>query len=55
MNDKTVTLENCGILLKEREINLINELRKIPYGQATVYMQDGVPVRIERIKVSILL
>ena len=41
--------------LNQGEIKLVEELRKINYGKVEISMQDGVPIRIEFIKESILL
>jgi len=41
--------------LTEKEKKLIAELRKIQYGQITIYQEGGQPVRIERVKESIKL
>ncbi len=51
---KTV-LEKCGIILSDKEKLLIEELRKIQYGNVTVYLQHGQPIRIERVLESIVL
>ena len=44
-----------GIIKNEAEKKLLEYLRAIPYGQVTIFMQDSIPVRIERIKESIML
>jgi len=43
------------IKLTEKEKRLVEALRQIAHGQVTVFLQDGQPVRIERIKESIKL
>ena len=44
MNDLT-TKEKCGILSKQ-EGALLEILREIRYGQVTIYLEAGQPVRI---------
>ena len=44
-----------NIILTEKEINLVEQLRKISYGQVTIIMENKQPVRIELIKESIKL
>ena len=36
------------VKLTEREKRLIEELRKLAYGEVVVYIQDKEPVRIEK-------
>jgi len=38
------------ITLSEREEKLIEELRKVPFGQVVIFMADGQPLKIETIK-----
>jgi hypothetical protein len=38
--------------LTEKERKLIEELRKIMFGQVTIFQKNGQPVRIEQIKES---
>ena len=46
----------CGIIeLSDKECKLIETLRAILYGEVTVFMQDGQPVRIEELRKSIKL
>lgn len=45
----------CDIIVSEKERNLIEELRAIPYGEVTIFIQDNQPVRIEKTKESIKL
>ena len=48
--------EKCDIIeLSEKERKLIECLRKIAYGEVTIFMQDGQPVRIEQMKESVKL
>ena len=42
------------MVVTDKEEKLIEEIRKIPFGQVVVYMQEGQPVRIE-IKESVKL
>jgi len=39
--------------LSDKEQKLIEELRKVPYGQIVIYMENRQPVRIEKIKESV--
>jgi len=41
--------------LTEKEKKLIGEIRKYPFGQVVIYMENGQPVRIEKIKESVKL
>lgn len=41
--------------LSEKEKHLIEQLRKVNYGEVVVFMQDSQPVRIEKVKESIKL
>lgn len=50
MNTVKVNME-----ITEREKKLIDKLRQIPFGKVTIFMQDGSPVRIERIEESQIL
>ena len=50
-----MTNHNNGDTLTEKEQRLIEELRRISYGQVVIFMQDGQPLRIERIKESVKL
>ena len=43
------------IELSEKESALIECLRQIAYGEVSIFMQDGQPVRIERVKESVKL
>ena len=53
MNDLTTKESSC--IMSKMECRLLECLRKIKYGQVTVYMDAGQPVRIEKIKESIKL
>ncbi len=53
MSDLT-EMEKCGMLSKQEEA-LLKVLREIRYGQVTIYLDAGQPVRIEKIKESIKL
>lgn len=46
VNDKT---------LSAQETSLIKHIRELGYGSVTVFIQNGVPIRIEQIKESIQL
>jgi len=41
--------------LSEKEIRLIELLRKVPFGNVTILMQNGQPYRIEKMTESIIL
>ncbi len=41
--------------LSDKERKLIEYLRKIPFGEVTVVMHDGEPVRLEEIKEKVKL
>ena len=41
--------------ISEKEKKLIEQLRKIKYGEVVVFLQDGQPIRIEKVKESIKL
>ncbi len=41
--------------LSDKEQKLLELLRKTRYGQVVIFMEDGEPVRIERIKESVKL
>jgi len=47
--------QEYGIILSERECNLIKRLREIPYGEVIIFLMDSQPVRIERVKESVKL
>ncbi|KKL94050.1 hypothetical protein LCGC14_1868550 [marine sediment metagenome] len=54
MKDLT-NIEKCGIIISEKEKSLLKKLRQISYGQVTIFMQDGIPLRIEVIRESVKL
>jgi len=41
--------------LTDKEKKLIIELRKLPYGQVVIFVENSQPVRIEKIKESVKL
>lgn len=43
------------IKLKKPEIRLIYYIREIKYGSCEIFIQDGIPIRIEKAKQSIKL
>ncbi len=53
MSDLTET-KSCVILSKQEKA-LLKILREVRYGQVTIYLDAGQPVRIEKIKESIKL
>ena len=48
------TNEKC-VMLSKHEESLFKVLREIKYGQVTIYLDAGQPIRIEKIKESIKL
>ena len=51
--DLTEYKRECRLTVKEQ--SLIEELRKIGFGRVEVVMEKNQPVRIERIRESIML
>lgn len=51
----TTTEKSAPLSLTDKEKNLIELLRTVPFGEVHVYMADGQPVRVEEIKKSIKL
>ena len=47
--------KGCGIIVSEKERSLIENLRAIPYGEVVIFIQKNQPIRIERVKESIIL
>lgn len=47
--------ESKELNLTPQEISLIRHIRELKYGSVTVFIQNGVPIRIEQIKESIQL
>lgn len=47
--------EKIAMLLTEKEKRLIEELRKIKYGEVMVVQVEGQPVEIDRVKEKIRL
>jgi hypothetical protein len=41
-----LTLSPVGVTLSEKEQAVIDEIRRLPYGQIEVHMEDSQPVRI---------
>lgn len=51
-------LDKCQesvLILSQKEAKLIETLRKLPFGQAVVFMESNQPVRIEIPRESIKL
>ena len=46
---------NDILVLNDKEINLIRLLRSVAFGQVTVFVKNGAPVRAENIKESVEL
>jgi hypothetical protein len=47
--------EKIAMLLTEKEKRLIEELRKIKFGEVMVIQAEGQPVEIDRVKEKIRL
>jgi len=47
--------ETKQMMLTEKEVRLIEIIRKLDFGEVRVVIQDGVPTRLEEIKRSIKL
>ena len=46
----------CAIIeVNEKEKNLIELLREVEFGEVIIFMVDGKPYRIEKLKESIML
>jgi len=52
---KSLTSNKTSVILNDKEYALIKLLREIKYGQVIIYLENGVPVRIEKIKESMKL
>ena len=52
---KDLTKNRLSAILSKQEESLLKALREIRYGQVTIYLDAGQPVRIEKIKESIKL
>ena len=52
---KDLTKNGLSAILSKQEEALLKVLRGIRYGQVTIYLDAGQPVRIEKIKESIKL
>ena len=50
-----VISDKVNVSLTPKEVRLIEELRKTPFGEILIIMQDGQPWRIERVRASIRL
>ena len=44
-----------SIIVSNEEASLIEKLRLIAYGEVVIFIQKNKPIRIERIKESIML
>ena len=47
--------DRVSVHLTPREVRLIEELRKTPFGEIVVKMHDGQPRRIERVREKVQL
>ena len=54
-NDLTIDIKGGMFSLTEKEKKLIEVCREISYGQVTIFMENGQPVRVELIKESVKL
>ncbi|HHY47113.1 MAG TPA: hypothetical protein GX506_07435 [Firmicutes bacterium] len=50
MKDRMVVMP-----ISEQEMRLLTEIRKVEYGEATIYIRRGQPERIVKVKESIKL
>ncbi len=50
-----LTTKETSCIISKQEGALLKVLREIRYGQVTIYLDAGQPVRIEKIKESIKL
>ncbi|KKM87914.1 hypothetical protein LCGC14_1264150 [marine sediment metagenome] len=47
---------NCHTLtVSDKERNLLDQIRKVPYGEVIIFMRDGQPERIEKAVESVKL
>ena len=47
--------EKIAVLLTQKEKRLVEELRRIKYGEVVVFQVEGQPVEISRVKEKIRL
>lgn len=47
--------QTVTIAVSMSELNLLRELRKIAYGEVAIFVKEGRPERIEKVKESIKL
>ena len=50
-----MAIDNCGIMLSDKERRLINLLHGIKFGKVEVHIEDGQPVRVIKVSENILL
>ena len=52
-----MTITNCADTMEYsvKEKRLIDEIRKVKFGQVVIFMQDHTPIRIEKVRESITL
>lgn len=52
-----MTITNCAdtIEYSAKEKRLIDEIRKVKFGQVVIFIQDYTPIRIEKVKESVVL
>ncbi|MDI3480732.1 MAG: putative small protein [Tepidanaerobacteraceae bacterium] len=55
MNDKNAIVKKDAFMLTEKERKLIELIHSMEYGEVSIFIQNGQPVRVEEIKRSIKL
>ena len=50
-----VISDKVNVNLTPKEVRLIEELRKTPFGEILIIMHDGQPRRIERVREKVQL
>ena len=50
-----VELTKEAIILTDKERSLIEKLREVAFGKVTIFIENGVPQRIEEVRESIKL
>ena len=55
MPKPTAPSDTISVHLTPKEVRLIEEIRKTPFGEIVVIMHDGQPRRIERVREKVQL
>ena len=55
MTKPTAPSDKVNVLLSPKEARLIEQLRKIPWGEVTIVMHEGQPRYIERVREKVQL